>query len=131
MDDDVWAVSRRGKRFVLTLPSAAPRPLVASLTAAEMARAEPVLPEVAETVRRGEFSRVQLGAAFQAAIGRDPFRQAKPRQPLQPWIGLCQIVVGLGFATGSASPWLRPAGYVVAAIGLVEIVSQVWRRFRA
>jgi hypothetical protein len=131
MDDEVWTVSRRGRRFVISLSSAAPRPLVARLTAAEMAAVEAVLPRIAEVVRRGEFSRVQLGAAFREAIGRDPFRQATPVPPVRPWGPICVIILGLGFATGNAAWWLRPAGYVVAAYAVGDLVRQAMLRRRS
>ncbi len=74
--DDVWTIftSDAAATVELTLRTGPPRPLVATLTQTELASVATVLPTVAEAVRRGEFSRIQLGTAFQATIGRDPFR---------------------------------------------------------
>jgi len=85
-------------------------------------------------VERGEFSRVQLAAAFRAAIGRDPFRQAT-RESSGPgrfagWLDLAYIVIGLGFAAGQDNGWLRLLGYAFAAAAFGDLVRLGWRRFR-
>ncbi|MEU4238280.1 hypothetical protein [Actinoplanes sp. NPDC026619] len=66
------------------------------------------MPEVAEVVRRGEFSRIQLGTAFQDAIGRDPFRQEKTlvsrdRSSWSWWKNLGAVIIG---------QWSLPSGMV-------------------
>jgi hypothetical protein len=111
-----------------------PRPLVAVLTEAELASVANVMPSVAEAVRRGEFSRIQLATMFRTAIGRDPFRQAATaeRRPGRTawWADVAYIVVGLGFAAGHSNLWLRLAGWALAAIALSDLVRHVWRRLR-
>jgi hypothetical protein len=116
----------------LTLRSGPPRPLVATLTEAELTSVADVLRGIAAAVGRGEFSRIQLGAAFQDAIGRDPFRQvtADPRRRgLSPWwADLAYIVVGLGFAADVSNTWLRLAGIGLAAAGFVDLLRRAVRR---
>ena len=137
-DDDrgeVWAISRgAGGRVELTLRTGPPRPLAATLSEAELATVANVLPEVADAVRRGEFSRIQLGKAFDNAIGRDPFRQVTipPRnRGLFPWwLDLAYVVVGLGFAADHGNPWLRLAGWALAAVASTDLVLHAWRRLR-
>src|SRR5690349_15635670 len=102
--DDVWTVSASDatETVRLTLRLGPPRPLVATLSQAELARVADILPAVSMAVRRGEFSRVQLRTMFQATIGRAPFQQvtvAGRRRGLVPWwAGIASIIVGLGFA---------------------------------
>jgi hypothetical protein len=134
--DDVWAISRgTGGMVELILRTGPPRPLVATLSEAELASVADVLPTVADAVQRGEFSRIQLGAAFDSAIGRDPFRQmtAAPRSPglFAWWLDLSYVVVGLGFAAGHHNRWLRLAGWVFAAVALADLVMHGWRRLRS
>jgi hypothetical protein len=133
--EDVWTVSRSGSEAVhVTLRIGPPRPLVAVLTEAELASVANVMPSVAEAVRRGEFSRIQLATMFRTAIGRDPFRQAATaeRRPVRTawWADVAHIVVGLGFAAGHSNLWLRLAGWALAAIALGDLVRHVWRRLR-
>ena len=133
--EDIWTVSRGGSEAVrATLRIGPPRPLVAVLTEAELASVANVMPSVAEAVRRGEFSRIQLATMFRTAIGRDPFRQAATaeRRPVRTawWADVAYIVVGLGFAAGHSNLWLRLAGRALAAIALGDLVRHVWRRLR-
>lgn len=133
--DDVWAVTPgRGGTVQLTLRVGPPRPLVGVLTDAELASVASMLPEVAEAVRRDEFSRIQLGTMFRTAIGRDPFKQATGtvhrRASIAWWAALAYIVVGLGFAAGHSGLWLRSAGWLVAAVGFGGLVEHAWRRRR-
>ncbi|BFU46322.1 hypothetical protein KRMM14A1004_45590 [Krasilnikovia sp. MM14-A1004] len=132
--DDVWTISPNGAagRVELTL-RAASRPLVAVLSDAEFASVRTLLPEVAETVQRGEFSRVRLGTAFRNTIGRDPFRQmtgAPAQRGLFAWWADCAyVVIGLSFAADH-SHWLRFAGYVFAAGAFGDLVGHARRRLR-
>jgi hypothetical protein len=141
--EDVWAVSRhtdwagsrRTERTVeLTLRTGPPRPLVATLSEAELASVAKVLPAVADAVRRGEFSRIQLGAAFTGAIGRDPFRQVTmaggDRGLFAWWVDLVYVVVGLGFATDHGNRWLRIAGWAFATVAVADLVTSGWRAYR-
>ena len=82
--DEVWAVSSDEVAGTVTLTlRAGPRPLVATLTEAEMTTVADLMPEVAAVTRRGEFSRIRLAATFCEAIGRDPFKQATVAPPQQ------------------------------------------------
>lgn len=134
--DDVWTVSASdaAETVRLTLHLGPPRPLVARLSKTELARVADILPAVSTAVRRGEFSRVKLGTMFQAAIGRDPFKQvtvAVRRRGLFPWwVGLANIIIGLGFAAQHSTLWLRIAGWAVATVALTDLVGQAWRWFR-
>jgi hypothetical protein len=134
--EDEWVISPgdAASRVKLTLRNGPPRPLVATLTEAELESVADVLPEVAQAVRRGEFSRIRLGAAFRDRIGRDPFTQttaASRRRGLYPWwAGVSFLVIGLGFAAGHSNPLLRLAGSAIAAIALGDLVGHVWRRLR-
>ncbi|GAA4605792.1 hypothetical protein GCM10023107_73430 [Actinoplanes octamycinicus] len=118
----------------LVLHTGPPRPLVATLTEAELASVAGVLPTVADAVERGVFSRTQLGAAFTSAIGRDPFRQLTPdpggRGLFAWWVDLAYVVVGLGFAAGNPNWWLRVAGWAFAAVALTDLVLHGYRRIR-
>ncbi|BCJ48451.1 hypothetical protein GCM10010168_76230 [Actinoplanes ianthinogenes] len=118
----------------LILRTGPPRPLVATLSEAELAGVASVLPTVADAVRRGTFSRIQLGAAFTSAIGRDPFRQVATdpggRGLFPWWVDLLYVVVGLGFAAGHGNWWLRAAGWAFAAVALTDAVTQGCRRIR-
>ena len=114
--EDVWTVSRSGSEAVhITLRIGPQRPLVAVVTEAELASVANVMPSVAEAVRRGEFSRIQLATMFRTAIGRDPFRQAATaeRRPVRTgwWANVAYIVVSLGLCR-------RPQQSVAAAGGL-------------
>jgi hypothetical protein len=135
--DEVWTVSasEAAETVRLTLHLGPPRPLVATLSKTELARVADILPAVAKAVRRGEFSRVQLGTMFQATIGRDPFKQvtvAAPRSGLFPWwADLANIIVGLGFAAQHSMLWLRIAGWAVATVALTDLVGQAWGWLRA
>ncbi|GAA2637864.1 hypothetical protein [Paractinoplanes durhamensis] len=111
-----------------------PRPLVATLTEAELALVAPVLPEVAEVVRRGDFSRIRLGTAFHDAIGRDPFRQEnavvrRDESSWSWWKTLGAVVIGVGFAQDD-SLWKQILGYGFAALALGDFVGDAWRRLR-
>jgi hypothetical protein len=133
--EDVWTISASTSGTVqVTLRIGPPRPLAAVLTDAELASLTNVLPEVAEAVRRGEFSRIQLAAMFREAIGRDPFRQATTaaRRPVLTawWADVLYIVIGLSFAANHGSPWLRLTGWALAAIAFGDLVRHIWRRLR-
>lgn len=132
----MWGVSGiAGGMVELTLRTGPPRPLAATLSEAELANAANVMPKVADAVRRGEFSRIQLGTAFDSAIGRDPFKQvtAAPRSGgMFPWwADLAYVVVGLGFAANHNNLVLRIAGWTLAAIAFADLVTQGWRRLRS
>jgi hypothetical protein len=132
--DNVWTIVGQGDGTVELTLLAGPRPLVAKVTQSEFEALAVVIPQVADTVGRGEFSRVQLAAAFRAAIGRDPFKQAT-RESSRPgrfagWLDLAYIVIGLGFAAEQDNRWLRLAGYGFAAVAFGDLVRRVWRRFR-
>ena len=134
--DDVWTVSASdtAETVELTLHLGPPRPLVATLSKTELARVTDILPAVSRAVRCGEFSRVQLGTKFQAAIGRDPFKQvtaAARRRGLFPWwAGLANIIIGLSFAAQHSMLWLRIAGWALATVALTDLVGQAWRWLR-
>ncbi|MEU4218506.1 hypothetical protein [Actinoplanes sp. NPDC026623] len=134
--EDVWVVAPgdAAGRIRLTLRTGPPRPLAATLTEAELASVADVLPQVAEAVRRGEFSRIRLGTAFRNAIGRDPFRQATGSPPRKGmfawWLDVAYVVVGLTFAAGNSNPWLRLAGWSFAAIAAGDLAGHAWRRRR-
>jgi hypothetical protein len=133
---DVWTVSSgdgTGKAR-LRLRAGPPRPLVATLTEAELTRVAALLPQVAEVVRRGEFSRIRLGTAFQDAIGRDPFRQEKAvvsrdGSDWSWWKNLGAVVIGMGFAQND-SLWKQILGYGFAALAFGDFVGDAWRRLR-
>jgi hypothetical protein len=135
--DDVWTISPGDKpgRVELTLRAGPPRPLAATLTEAELASLTNVLPEVAEAVRRGAFSRIQLGAAFRDSIGRDPFRQvtgaSRRRGLFAWWADVAYLVVGVAFAANHGNPWLRLAGWSLAAVAFGDLVGPGWRRLRS
>jgi hypothetical protein len=130
---DAWTISPSSPpgSVELTLRTGPPRPLAATLTEAELVKVTDVLPEVAEAVSRGEFSRIQLGKAFQAAIGRDPFRQvgATPRRRglFVWWADLAFGIVSLDFAATNSNLWLKLTGWAFAAIALVDLAGHVWR----
>ncbi|WP_412739941.1 hypothetical protein [Krasilnikovia sp. MM14-A1259] len=133
--EEVWAVSPSTSGTVMvTLRVGPPRPLVAVLSDAELASVVNVLPEVAEAVRRGEFSRIQLAAVFRATIGRDPFRQAMKAAGLPAltawWADVAYIVTGLGFAASQDSLWLRLVGWTLAAGAFGDLGRHIWRRLR-
>lgn len=134
--DDVWAVSSDADGLVeLTLLTGPPRPLVATLSETELAGVANMLSEVADAVRRGEFSRIQLGAAFRSAIGRDPFKLvtgAPPRRGLFTWwIDLVYVVIGLGFVADHSDLLLRIAGWTLTTVALADLVRHGWRRLRS
>ncbi|GAA0477515.1 hypothetical protein Ade02nite_68500 [Paractinoplanes deccanensis] len=127
--DEVWTVVPRRGGVEVTLTAGPPHPLVARLTAAELSAAEQAMAGVAESVRRGEFSRPRLGQAFRDAIGRDPFRRRKTVEPGPLWPGLAGTVVGFSFASHHSEVlWLRLAGYGVGLAALGDLAAQVWRR---
>jgi hypothetical protein len=116
----------------LTLRTGPPRPLVATLSEAELASVAEALPAIADAVQRGEFSRMRLGAAFTSAIGRDPFRQATvaPRRQglFAWWVDLLYVGVGLSFAADQDNRWLRLAGWAFAAFAFADLVMSGWHR---
>ncbi|GAB1644314.1 hypothetical protein [Krasilnikovia sp. MM14-A1259] len=133
--DDVWAISSSGASgMVVLILRAGPRPLVAAVSEAELVSVRTLLPEVAEAVQCGEFSRVRLGSAFRNSIGRDPFRQvtvAPPQRGLFAWwLDCAYAVVGLSFAAGNGNTWLRFAGYAFAVVALGDLVGYGWRWLR-
>jgi hypothetical protein len=130
----VWTIVDEGGNTVELTLLAGPRPLVAKVTRSEFEALTDVIPQVADTVGRGEFSRVQLAAAFRAAIGRDPFKQAtsgsfRPGR-FAGWLDLGYIVIGLGFAADQDNRWLQLAGYGFAAVALGDLIRLGRRRFR-
>jgi hypothetical protein len=128
---DVWTVVPRRGRVEVTLTAGPPRPLVARLKQSELAESAEAMRLIGEAVRRGQFSRVQLGAAFQEAIGRDPFRQvgARGKERLPWWGALAIIITGTAFAANNRDRlWMQIAGYAVALVGAVDLVALSWRR---
>ncbi len=128
--DEVWTVAPAGAGRHEVTVRAAPRPLVARLTDAELAEVEHIL----RAIRRDEFSRIQLGAAFREAIGRDPFRQQRPpgRSAADGswWAELAALVFALGFAAEDHALWLRIVAYLVAAVSAAALAGRVVRRAR-
>jgi hypothetical protein len=137
--DEVWNVTPAETRGMhdVTLRVGPPRPLTAQLSDSELAKLQGVLPATAEMVRRGQFSRVQLGAAFHEAIGRDPFRQvgapgkARRTGRWPWWADLAFVVVALGFAADDHALVLRIGALVFAAVAFADFIGHVvrpWRR---
>ncbi|GAB2606695.1 hypothetical protein Aab01nite_01850 [Paractinoplanes abujensis] len=129
--NDVWTTSPAGRdgRITLTLVAGPPRPLTASLTEAELAAAAGILRTTADAVGRGEFSRVQLGRGFREAIGRDPFRQVRPRTEDRWWLNVVHVFIGLAFASSVDAVWLKLAGYAFALVAL-GLLLHTWHRRR-
>jgi hypothetical protein len=130
--DHVWTISSSDADGMVELTlHAGPRPLVATLSEAELASVENLLREVTDAVQRGEFSRVRLGTAFRNSIGRDPFQQVAiaPRQRglFAWWVDCAYVVIGLSFAAGHHSPW-RFVGYAFAVVAFGDLVGHGLRR---
>jgi hypothetical protein len=136
--DDVWSVTpaRAAGVHDVTLHAGPPRPLVARLTDAELAQGEGALSAVAEAVRRGEFSRVQLGRTFREAIGRDPFRQqhvadAQKERMRSVWIDIAFLAIFVIALTGDQALWVRVMAGGFAALTVADLVRHGWQRWKA
>lgn len=114
---------------------AGPRPLVARLTRAELARVTDILDEAVAAWQRDDYSRIRLGTALREAIGRDPFRSPDrdgDRSFLPWWRAGLYLVFGVGFAVRHFPGWLQLAGWGMVAVVVTDLVQRArwWRRRR-
>ena len=119
-----WEVTReRRGRADVTL-RVGPRILAGRVTRAELDRIAPVLDAAVEAGRRGDYSRIRLGAGLREAIGRDPLRSPgrDGRRLLLPvWVAAAYLVLGAGFGLRQHAWWLQALGWSVAAVAVADL----------
>ncbi|MFB9358423.1 hypothetical protein [Actinoplanes nipponensis] len=128
-----WRVTREGRAEVEVTVTVGPRVLTGRLTRAELARAAGALDAAVEAERRGDYSRIRLGAALREAIGRDPLGSPgrDAREKLLPLaLALLYVPLGIGFAVRHPGGWLQLLGWSVAAIALYDLARRGIRRAR-
>jgi len=106
-----------------------PRRHVATFAVDEMDAVDAVLGSIPDT------GPVDLGAAFTAAIGRDPFdpATAPPAEPARRGLiaDLCALVIGSGLIAAPQALWLRVLAGVVTAVALADLARRAVHHLRA